>query len=1023
MKRIFSRSLLFVSTGVLVLSMFANILLSTGSASAAIENPANKIEDLTKRWMYYRGMWACLESGLYDQTLSRDDVMDGHWDPINTKEGFGYFAPDMDDGNDNDGTVDCNDGSIWVRGATLFGFENAVELLCEINRTIDDNDSIDPNGDPCNTSTKFEVDNRGNWPSALTSALDKNHLRPKFHIQDNAENGSMYYLIGAHSLEIFCGSGVPLAEGISDLTNDENRVSVDLVDTETGAVEKSKTYFLEGNRDQDSNVDDVYYNQGGNSNEAIDKKCWEMAEITRDRSDDYSNYLIRAYNEAVATAFKAAFEVTSEMKKKICGNPPTGTGEIPGPAEKKYAACVTGIVTRFNSAVDTCKNGATLFPVAMTLNERSEKMKQCLKKALPAAYDKAIDGLESPNVDDNDSGNTTTPENGTSCAIAGIGWIVCPVMTFLAKLNDSAFAFLKSMLEIRPALITDSATQNAWAAFRDIANVAFVIAFMVIVYSQLTSVGISNYGVKRMLPRLFIAAILVNVSYWVCAAMVDISNIVGSSIYSLLGTSIDVGGTPGGGGGETWSDIMAVVLAVAAGILLVVVIVLAPTVLLALAVILLILVARQALVIMLIVLSPLAFVAYLLPNTEDWFKRWWKMLVATLMVFPLIGMVFGASTLASTILMNVAAGGSGDDEQLLKIVALAVMAIPLFAVPSLLIGAMSAAGSIGNKLSSLSNRANRSAMNRGKARFDKTALGQYRKYRGTERDKRRAMIQAGAYSGSNKNPLNWGRNAASQVSGAVAGSKYSGKFGDRIVASGFALADKEWDEEVGRQKTSMTSMDHAELLKIMKDKSATAERRAAAAGTIMGRDFREGHLQALEAAGQLGRTDDKDVGGIQKQMAHDMKDKPFALGDQAAGQLGIGTYGKPQPPRPDGSTPPQLGDIDTELADRVGAKLSGANLAGMNPDELKRMHAMAQNRNKTPEELAQLRREGKTATALSDEQLSNFQGAILEARGNEQYRSNIKPEAAEIHEKILGMGVTGTPPATPPGGTGPGGSP
>lgn len=599
--------------------------------------------------------------------------------------------------------------------------------------------------------------------------------------------------------------------------------------------------------------------------------------------------------------------------------------------------------------------------------------------------DEASDVNPDVNIDPPSDDEDPT-EEGTTCAVDGVGWIVCPVMTFLAKLNDSAFAFLKSMLEIRPALITDNSTQNAWAAFRDIANVAFVIAFIVIVYSQLTSVGISNYGIKRMLPRLFIAAILVNVSYWICAAMVDLSNIVGGSIYSLLGTSIDVGTAPGGGTGETWSDIMAVVLAVAAGILLVIVVILAPTVLLALAVILMILVARQALVIMLIVLSPLAFVAYLLPNTEDWFKKWWKMLVATLMVFPLVGLVFGASTLASTILMNVAGGGSGDDEQLLKIVALAVLAIPLFAVPSLLIGAMSAAGSIGNKLSNLSNRANRSAMNKGKTRFDKSALGQYRNYRSQRRDTRRAMTQAGKYEATKpwQKPRQW----ASKAQGALYGSQASGAFGDRIVAHGTALADKEWDEEVARQKTSMTGLSHTQLMEIMKDSSSTAEKRAAAAGTIMGRDFRAGHLEALQAAGELGKTADKDIGSIQKQMAHDMKDKPFALGDQAAGQLGIGRYGK----KTDLADNPQqpLGDLNSEFKDRLGNKLSASGLASMNPDELKLAHKMA------------------TTGQLDSVQLGNLQRSIAAARTDDRLKVLIKPEAEKLHNEIMGQTLVGS---------------
>lgn len=314
------------------------------------------------------------------------------------------------------------------------------------------------------------------------------------------------------------------------------------------------------------------------------------------------------------------------------------------------------------------------------------------------------------------------PDEKTSCAVDGIGWIICPVMNFMAKMNDKAFGFLQNLLTVRPALITDDGTKNAWGTFRDLANVAFVIAFLIIVYSQLTSVGVSNYGIKKLLPKIIIAAILVNLSYFICALLVDLSNIVGSSIYGLLANVVPTtGGASGSGGAGPWETIVAVILTGAVGLLLFFVLATSPFVLIALGIVLLILIARQAFVILLLVVSPLAFVAYLLPNTEDWFKKWWKALTATLMVYPIVGAIFGASTLASNILMNVANGSSGDDETLLKIVALTVLAVPLFAVPGVLKGSMAAAGTVGAKLQGLADRAQNRASSDVKGRSGEIA--------------------------------------------------------------------------------------------------------------------------------------------------------------------------------------------------------------------------------------------------------------------------------------------------------------
>ena len=57
---------------------------------------------------------------------------------------------------------------------------------------------------------------------------------------------------------------------------------------------------------------------------------------------------------------------------------------------------------------------------------------------------------------------------------------------------------------------------EGWNTFRDIANVIFVILLMVVIFSQLTGVGIDNYGIKKILPKLIIAAILINLSYLIC---------------------------------------------------------------------------------------------------------------------------------------------------------------------------------------------------------------------------------------------------------------------------------------------------------------------------------------------------------------------------------------------------------------------------------------------------------------------------------------------------------------------------
>lgn len=46
------------------------------------------------------------------------------------------------------------------------------------------------------------------------------------------------------------------------------------------------------------------------------------------------------------------------------------------------------------------------------------------------------------------------------------------------------------------------------------------------------------------------------------------------------------------------------------------------------------------------IVSPLAFVALVLPKTEKWFDRWKDTFVAMLIMFPLFSLVFGGAVLA-----------------------------------------------------------------------------------------------------------------------------------------------------------------------------------------------------------------------------------------------------------------------------------------------------------------------------------------------------------------------------------------
>lgn len=402
-----------------------------------------------------------------------------------------------------------------------------------------------------------------------------------------------------------------------------------------------------------------------------------------------------------------------------------------------------------------------------------------------------------------DTSGAKTPDSKSTCGITGVGWIVCPVMTFLADVMDNTFKFLAdSFLSTDPEVFKiGSPTQKAWSIFLSYANVAFVIVFMIIIYSQITSAGIGNYGIKKMLPRLIVGAILVNISYYICQAAIDLSNVLGYSILNLFTT---ITGQVGPGVSLDWNGTIAAVLAIgaAAGLLIALGGSFLIAALLAVAMVVLILLARKAIIILLVVLSPLAFVAYLLPNTESLFNRWRKMLTTVLLVFPIISLVFGASKLASAIIYN-----TDKENMVVKLMALGIAAIPLFVVLPLLKGAMAAVPVIGGKLQGMSNKATGRASSAGKKgmndRYTNSTLGRLNKYRAGEASKRSALIQAGAYKGRAANPLNWSRNIRSGANSRFNKSGLSGGFGDKTAAAGAAAASKIEQEEVDNEVTRM----------------------------------------------------------------------------------------------------------------------------------------------------------------------------------------------------------------------------
>jgi len=342
----------------------------------------------------------------------------------------------------------------------------------------------------------------------------------------------------------------------------------------------------------------------------------------------------------------------------------------------------------------------------------------------------AVYSFTPPNTYEQTSTSTISIESpsenstGTSCDVQGIGWIICPLSNWLADGIDYMYSALQEFLKTKPLETTNqnSGIYLAWVIMRNISNVAFIVAFLVIIYSQLTSVGISNYGVKKMLPRLIIAAVLVNLSFTICAILLDLSNVTGYAFQdAFMGIKNTISTVGENTSTWTWSEVISTALsngalAVGAGYavslaltteLLPMLVPAATLAGLTLLFILLIMAARQALIIILIIVSPLAFVCYLLPGTEKWFKKWRDSFLTMLVFFPAFAVVFGGAQLAGIIIIQNASGSNGA---IMHILGMLVQIIPLAITPLI----MKFSGGVLGKFAGFVNDKNKGLYDRSK---------------------------------------------------------------------------------------------------------------------------------------------------------------------------------------------------------------------------------------------------------------------------------------------------------------------
>ncbi|USN97117.1 MAG: hypothetical protein H6797_05890 [Candidatus Nomurabacteria bacterium] len=284
---------------------------------------------------------------------------------------------------------------------------------------------------------------------------------------------------------------------------------------------------------------------------------------------------------------------------------------------------------------------------------------------------------------------------GNSCAIETVGWVVCPTMRSIARLADYGFSYInQSSLAINYKIFDNSSkTFKAWEIMRNIANGMFVVVFLYIIYGYLIGRTGGNYTIKRLLPRLVITAIVVNTSYFLGVILVDISNIIGDSIWSILKNIYGNGSPvmPIGGSANPLSDGNLTKMAAAAmgntgmvWVLMPLIAAVTITVAIISAAMVILVIMREALVAALIFASPLLIVLYILPNVERFSGQAIRLFLQLLLLYPIIALLLGTGqivSLAAGSWSNTSAFyGGGTMSIVPDLVAAAAAVVPLLAV-------------------------------------------------------------------------------------------------------------------------------------------------------------------------------------------------------------------------------------------------------------------------------------------------------------------------------------------------------
>lgn len=212
-------------------------------------------------------------------------------------------------------------------------------------------------------------------------------------------------------------------------------------------------------------------------------------------------------------------------------------------------------------------------------------------------------------------------------------YILLPLAVLALKLTLFCLSFIIELAGYN-GYLDSTAVNVGWVMVRDITNMFFVVILLLIAFG--TILGIEQYEWKKMLVKFVMAAILVNFSRIICGVIIDVGQVV--MITFVNGIAATAGGNLINAfsadkllqlTGQTINDSEMFLASVAA-------LTFAAMMLAVMLVFVFMLLARMIVLWVLIVLSPLAFVLSVIPQTQKFASNWWSEFGNHVIVGPVV---------------------------------------------------------------------------------------------------------------------------------------------------------------------------------------------------------------------------------------------------------------------------------------------------------------------------------------------------------------------------------------------------